>query len=272
MASGTADLEERKESIGGREIFWRSRGSAPIVYVHGVPTHSDDWLPFLERTGGAALDLPGFGRSGKDPADDYSMWQLAEAFGAFVDHLGHDKIRLVVHDWGMVAFLWALQNPERIARLVVINSAPVVPGYRWHWLARLWRRRGIGELFMATSTRSGLKLLSRQATPRKGPMSDEFVDAAWRYFDRPTRRAILQLYRSADESEFAAAGQSLPNLAAPTLVIWGQKDPYLAPWVGAALAQRMPNAQLVEVPNAGHWPWIDDPTVIATATEFLEAD
>ena len=48
-------------------------GDAPTLYLHGVPTHSYDWVPFLERTGGIAPDLPGFGRSAK-PADfDYSI-------------------------------------------------------------------------------------------------------------------------------------------------------------------------------------------------------
>ncbi len=51
----------------------------------------------------------------------------------------------------------------------MINGVPLLPGYRWHWIARfVWRRRGIGELANLTATRAGLRQLSRQATPTPG--------------------------------------------------------------------------------------------------------
>ncbi|MDX6660967.1 MAG: hypothetical protein QOJ55_1789, partial [Solirubrobacteraceae bacterium] len=60
-------VQEHLEDIDGQPIFWRSApgDGAPVVYLHGVPTSSDDWVSFLERTGGLAPDLPGFGRSSK---------------------------------------------------------------------------------------------------------------------------------------------------------------------------------------------------------------
>jgi pimeloyl-ACP methyl ester carboxylesterase len=205
-------IDEHRERIGDRTIFWRSAGDAPIVYVHGVPTHSGDWLPFLERTGGFALDLPGFGRSGKDRDGDYTMRGLARAVGQFVDHLGLETVRLAVHDWGGLALVWAMEHADRIERLVVVDAVALVPGYRWHWIAQLWRRRGVGELFMATSTRAGYKLLSRQSNATKGPLPEDFIDAFWSYFDGGTRRAILQLYRSAPESELEAAARQMGRL------------------------------------------------------------
>jgi len=264
-------IDEHHERIGDRTIFWRSAGDAPIVYVHGVPTHSGDWLPFLERTGGFALDLPGFGRSGKDRDGDYTMRGLAHAVGQFGDHLGLETVRLAVHAWGGLALVWAMEHPDRIERLVVIDAVALVPGYRWHWIARLWRRRGVGELFMPMSTRAGYTLLSRQSNATKGPLPEDFIDAFWSYFDGGTRRAILQLYRSAPESELEAAARQMGRLTCPSLVIWGAKDPYTGPEVGRAYARQLPASELLVIPNAGHWPWLDDRSVIATATEFLGA-
>src|SRR3712207_6684010 len=69
------EIVERRAEVAGIEVAWREapEGGAPILYVHGVPTASWDWIPFLERTGGFAPDLPGFGSSDK-PADfDYSI-------------------------------------------------------------------------------------------------------------------------------------------------------------------------------------------------------
>jgi pimeloyl-ACP methyl ester carboxylesterase len=268
---GALSIEEHHERVGDRTIFWRSAGDARIVYVHGVPTHSADWLPFLERTGGFALDLPGFGRSGKARDGDYTMRGLARAVGQFVDHLGLETVRLAVHDWGGLALVWAMEHPDRIERLLVVDAVALVPGYRWHWIARLWRRRGVGELFMATSTRAGYTLLSRQSNATKGPLPEDFIDAFWSQFDSGTRHAILQLYRSAPESELEAAAQQMGRLTCPSLVIWGAEDPYTGLEVGRAYARQLPASELLVVPNAGHWPWLDDRSVIATATGFLGA-
>jgi pimeloyl-ACP methyl ester carboxylesterase len=59
-----ADVSERTELVGETEILWREAPGSDTLYLHGVPTDGDDWLPFLEQTGGYAPDLPGFGRSG----------------------------------------------------------------------------------------------------------------------------------------------------------------------------------------------------------------
>jgi pimeloyl-ACP methyl ester carboxylesterase len=164
-----------------------------------------------------------------------------------------------------------MEHADTIERLVVIDAVALVPGYRWHWIAQLWRRRGVGELFMATSARAGYKLLSRQSNATKGPLPEDFIDAFWPYFDGGTRRAILQLYRSAPEAELEAAGRHMGRLTCPSLVIWGASDPYTGPEIGRAYASQLPASELLVIPNAGHRPWLDDPSVIATATEFLGA-
>ena len=64
---------ERVDDVAGISTHWRKAGDIPVLYVHGVPTAWWDWLPYLERIGGVAPDLPGFGASAK-PADfDYSI-------------------------------------------------------------------------------------------------------------------------------------------------------------------------------------------------------
>ena len=67
------EVDEHTMEVDGLEVHLRRAGDAPIIYLHGVPTHSWDWLPFLERLGGIAPDLPGFGRSGKPGDFDYSI-------------------------------------------------------------------------------------------------------------------------------------------------------------------------------------------------------
>ena len=146
---------------GVRTFYRRVAGSGPpAVFVHGHPTHSEDWLPFLERLDGPgiALDLPGWGYSERPAGFDYSMDGLARFVGRALEHLDIDENSLVVHDWGAVALIEAQRRPERVRRLVVINAVPLLPGYRWHWVARyLWRVPVVGELANLTSTRPALR-------------------------------------------------------------------------------------------------------------------
>jgi pimeloyl-ACP methyl ester carboxylesterase len=109
------DLAERRLEIAEVEVFVRQAetadGRAPVLYVHGNPTNSDDWIEFLERTGGIAPDLPGFGRSGKPAHFDYSIEGYAGALEQLLAQLGIDRYSLVVHDWGSAALGLAQRAP-----------------------------------------------------------------------------------------------------------------------------------------------------------------
>ena len=80
---------------------------------------------------------------------------------------------------------------------------------------------------------------------------------------------MLALYRSADPERLAAAGAALAGIEAPALVIWGPQDPYIPGSFGRAYAERLPNAELVELEGAGHWPWLDRPEVIDRVARFV---
>jgi len=274
--AGSGGIEESTLDVDGVRTFVRRVGGTgvPTVFVHGHPTHSEDWVRFLERIDGpaVALDLPGWGRSQRPPDFDYSMHGLAAFFGRFLDRAEIGPYRLVLHDWGGLALIAAQAEPSHVRRLVVINAVPLSADYRWHWVARLWRRRGVGELINLTSTRPAANLLLRQSSGDRRPMPQGFVDSIWRYRQRGTGRPALALYRSADPGRLAQAGEGLGEMNCPALVVWGQRDPYLGPEEGRAYARRLANAELLEVAEAGHWPWIDRPEVVDQVTAFLARD
>jgi pimeloyl-ACP methyl ester carboxylesterase len=270
-----AEIREHTAEIAGQPVFWRAADGAsptPIVYLHGVPTNSDDWVRFLERGGGVAPDLPGFGRSGKRGDGDFTMHGYDRWLEAFLAHLEIDRFRLLVHDWGAFGLLLAQRFPERIERLVVMNAVPLLPGYRWHRIARVWRTRGAGEVFMGLATRPGMRFISRESNATRGPLPPEWVDTVMDHFDQGTQRAILRLYRTAPEDELARAGAQLGRIDCPALVAWGDQDPYIparfADDYAAALGS---DAEVLHVPDAGHWPWIDRPDLVATVVDFLSA-
>ena len=263
---------------GGTVTALREAGPAgaseAVVFVHGNPGSSADWEPLLSAVGthrrAVAWDAPGFGSS-RPPA---GFRQTVDGHAAFIgealDALGIARAHLVLHDFGGPWGLrWAVSEPERFASVVLLGTG-VLPGYRWHALARVWRTPLLGEAFMATTTRAGFRLLLRRGNPRGLPRA--FVDRMYDDFDRDTRRAVLDLYRSV--SDVAATGEpmaaALRPLDRPALVLWGRHDPYLPAGLAERQGDAFPRADVRVLERSGHWPFVDDPvTVTATIEQFL---
>lgn len=256
------EVAERREALEGMVIHWReapAHGATPILYLHGVPTASWLWQPFLERIGGVAPDLPGFGQSAKPAYFDYSIGGYDRFIEAFAGAIGLERLTLVTHDWGGVGLAFAQRFPERIERLVLFSSLPFLPGFRWHRVARGWRTPVLGELMMGFATRWAF----RREMPR------EVADAAWKDFDHGTQRAILKLYRSAPEDALARAGRRLGDLRCPALIVWPTKDPYIPPEFGGRYADALGGEVQLETLDAGHWTWYERPELVSRVADFL---
>ena len=271
------EVRDHGDELDGLPVFWRSaEGSGdsphtpPALFLHGVPNNSDDWLPFLERSGGLAPDLPGFGRSGKPGSLRYTIEEYERFLERFLEHVEVERVSLVMHDWGVVGLAFAQRRPERVERLVIINAVPFLPGFRWHRMARVWRTPVLGELAMGATGRATLRRASRETNATPGPMPEWWLDSVLDHFDQGTQRAILRLYRSASPAVLEAAGARLGSLEMPALVVWGTRDPYIAERFGRAYAGALAGGQLLELPDAGHVPWLDRPDLIDSVASFLD--
>jgi pimeloyl-ACP methyl ester carboxylesterase len=272
------EVSDHNGELDGLPVFWRDApsppeltGTAVPLYLHGVPNSSDDWLRFLQRTGGIAPDLPGFGRSGKPGSLTYTIAEYDAFIERFLDQMGVERVSLVMHDWGGLGLAFAQRLPQRVERIALIDAVPFLPGYRWHRTARIWRTPVLGELAMGATNRFVLRQLSREANATPGPMPDEWIDSVLEHFDQGTQRAILRLYRSSPPSVLAAAGEGLGRLQVPAVVVWGMKDPYIPGRFGGEYARALTGAELIELPDAGHWPWLDRPDVLERVVEFVNA-
>jgi pimeloyl-ACP methyl ester carboxylesterase len=266
-------VDEHTIELDGSPAFYRraSTPAVPPLYLHGVPTSSDDWVPFLERTGGIAPDLIGFGRSGKGGNLDYSLLGLTDFVVRLLAELGVERVSLVGHDWGAaVGLMLAQRRPARVERLVVCNAVPLLDGFRWHGPARLWRLPAVGELLMGSITRRLLARTLRSGCVNPDAWPDARVATVWDQFDQGTQRAILRLHRSADERALAAAGGGLASIDAPALVVWGERDPWLPASFADAYAAKLPHATAERVAGAGHWPWLDQPALVDRIAAFVE--
>jgi pimeloyl-ACP methyl ester carboxylesterase len=275
MPESAAAISEHTAELRELPVFWRSgpvgAEHAPPLYLHGVPTNCDDWSAFLARSGGLAVDLPGFGRSGKPGYLTYTIPEYEGFIESFLELVGIETVQLVMHDWGSVGLAFAQRNPERVEKLVLIDAVPFLPGYRWHLVARVWRTPAIGELAMGATTRLVVRTASRLANTRPGTLPKPLVESMLAHFDQGTQRAILRLYRSSPAGVLERAGNDLGSLAMPALVIWGARDPYIPMRFGREYANVLPAAELEVFEEAGHWPWLEEPKVIDRVVDFLAA-
>ena len=266
-------VREETIELDEQPVFLRRAGDdeVPILYLHGVPTSSFDWIDVLALGGGVAVDLPGFGRSGKRGDLDYSLAGHVAFLERLLDHLGLERVRLCLHDWGAaVGLTWATAHPERVERLVVVDGVPLLAGFAWRGPARVVRMPGIGPIAVGSAIKPVMRRLSRRGWTGDGPMPKPFVDDVAQSFDLGTQRAIVRLLRSASPDLLALAGRDLDTITAPALVLWGAEDRWIAPRFGAGYAAKLGDATLEVVEGAGHWPWIDKPELCARIVEHLD--
>jgi pimeloyl-ACP methyl ester carboxylesterase len=252
-------IAEGHSHVGGIEARWLRAAEAPILYLHGVPTGSFDWLPLLERTGGVAPDLPGFGHSAKPAEFDYSIAGYDRWLESFTARIGLERFSLVVHDWGGVGLALAQRFPERIDRLLMFATVPLLAGYTWHRVARAWRTPLVGELTMGFTIRRAF----RRALP------PAIADRAWDCFDHGTQRAILKLYRASPPETLARAGKHLERVRCRTLILWPRRGPYIGEEFGRRYADALGGEAKLELVDTGHWSWHERPELVDRAAEFL---
>lgn len=264
-------VDEHTIEVAGASVFYRRApaSTGEVLYLHSVPTSSDDWPELLELTGGLAPDLLGFGRTSKAGNLDYALPAYAEFVERFLDALDVDEVAVVGHGWGAaIGLLFAQRHPERVTRLAVIDALPLLDGFQWPAVAQWLRRPGIGELIMGSVNRRLLARTLRRASATPAAWPDARVSAVWEQFDQGTQRAILRLHRSVDAPALAASGAGLAGLEQPALIVWGDEDPWLPSTFADAYARHLPHATVEHVPGAGHWPWLDQPALAQRLAAF----
>jgi pimeloyl-ACP methyl ester carboxylesterase len=240
-----------------------------VLFIHGNPGSRTDWTALVAGAGALgralALDMPGFGQADAPPDFNYHVSSYAEFIEGACSALGLERVHLVVHDFGgPFGLVWGVAHPQAWASVVLINVG-VLPGYRWHKMARRWRTPVLGELVQAWIPRAAWRRTMQQTNPKGLPI--EFVDKMYDDYDRATRRTVLKLYRATPDPGTSAAqvGAAIASLHKPALVVWGAKDPF----VGVQFAERQREffevQDVVILEDSGHWPFQDDPERVEEA-------
>jgi haloalkane dehalogenase len=256
---------------GGARLHYLDEGRGPpVVMVHGNPTWSfyyrDLVLRLRDRYRCVVPDHVGCGLSDKPPADryPYTLDRRVADLTALLDHLKLDRdVTLVVHDWGgMIGTAWAARFPERVKRLVVLNTAafPLPAAKRLPLSLWVARNTPLGAVLVR-----GLNLFCRLA-------------ARWCVVRRPLPPAVRRMYLAPYDSwanrvavlKFVqtiplrptdpgydvvrATEVRLPRLVVkPVLICWGMRDfvfdeRFLDEW-----RRHFPGAEVHRYEDAGHY-------------------
>ncbi|GAA4350605.1 alpha/beta fold hydrolase [Hymenobacter saemangeumensis] len=243
-----------------------------MVFVHGTPTWSFLYRAQIRELSRShrciAADNLGFGLSDKPASFDQHPARHADHLQQLLAHLGVTRYTLVVHDFGgPIGLALALRQPERVCRLVLLNTwlwatAPDARARRVDGLLRSW----LGRLLYLRFNFSP-RVLLRQALARPGELSVAVHRHYLRPFPTPDSRwGLLRLgYQLLGASDwYEEQSRLLPRLrATPALLIWGRHNAFL----GAALPrwqQLLPEAQTLELP-VGHFPQEEAPAEVGQA-------
>jgi pimeloyl-ACP methyl ester carboxylesterase len=263
----TSDIRSLHVSVDGVRSLVRESGPADareaVVFVHGNPGSGADWIDLVGRVGtfarALAPDMPGFGKADRPRDSEYTVEGYARHLAGLLDRLHVHRAHLVLHDfggpWGLA---WASEHAAAVASLTLFNVG-ILPGYRWHKFARVWRTPILGELSQLLVTRGSFRAALNHDNPR--PLPRAFLDRMYDDVDRGTKRAILKLYRATSDlaGMVEHAASRLAPLRLPTLVIWGTGDAYLPVRYAEEQRRFFDVREVKRMEGCGHWPYIEDP-------------
>lgn len=259
-------IEEKTIAAGGHTWFYRevnptpNNQKPPVLLLHGLLSQSYTWtevLPELEqqRFRAIAPDWLGCGNSDKPPRQDFSYTPDAfvEALSAFIDALELETISLVTQGFLASAGLqYALRNPHRIESVALFNT-PVTTTSKLPWKIQQLGFPLVGEML----TQDPL-VVDRVLEKGSGYIvQDGDLDVYRRPFLKGSDagRSLFAIVRNLQlKQALAEISKGFSHWEKPTLIGWGENDPWLPIEQAEALSKQMRSSFLVKLEAAGHYP------------------
>ena len=248
-----------------------SKNAIPIVFLHGFGASLQTWETWAQALSEdyrvISVDLPGFGLTGEDPSGIYTDQRSVEVLEAFLKELNIPKVVLVGNSMGgKFAWQFAARYPNQVAKLVLISpDGYASPGIEYGKKPDV---PAIADLYRYFFSKTFLAMNLEPAYANPKTLSDALVN---RYYDLMlapgVRGAILARMQ---QTVLQDPVPSLASIQVPTLLIWGEKDAFIPISNSNDYLKVMPNAKRVSLPNIGHLPQEEQPSIgLAALKEFL---
>jgi 4,5:9,10-diseco-3-hydroxy-5,9,17-trioxoandrosta-1(10),2-diene-4-oate hydrolase len=275
-------VKEQYASIAGHKIRFLEKGKGPpLVLLHGLGGSLEWWeynLNALSRKYRTiAFDFPGFGYSTKSGLD-FSKNSASDFMISLLDVFHLPKASLIGNSMGgLIAFLTAMNQPERIDKLILVNSVGF--GVKLSIPLRLGTVFPLGELVLSVRSHLVARIFLNRMFYDSQKVPDQLIPTALEIFDMPqARKACLRVLRSGvnmrglKKDIFLRIRDGAGSMPHKTLIIWGANDkvaPLNQAYVGKNLIR---NCQLHVFEKCGHLPQVEWPEEFNhLVLEFLES-
>jgi pimeloyl-ACP methyl ester carboxylesterase len=248
----------------------------PIVLLHGFPEFWYSWrrqLPALAAGSFKAIapDLRGFNRSDRPPGvHSYRQSALVADVAGLIEQLAGGQADVIGHDWGgVVAWRLVAMRPELVHRLVVMNAALPAAYARelrrspaqWlrSWYAFMFQLPWLPEFACRRNNFAALEQAWRTQPVHPGAFTPDDIAEYKHAFSGPDAlTGPLNYYRAAFRHRQDMFGPP-QQIAAPTMLIWGERDPFATLQLITGLEEWIPQIRIERIPDASHWVQNDVP-------------
>lgn len=249
--------------VDNLNIFYKKAGQGnKVMFLHGWMGRADSFLPVFNYLSSKfevyAIDFPGFGQS-TEPGRPWDVRDYMNLVLKVFDALGIDKAHIVAHSFGgRVAIMLAAEHPERVGKMVLADSAGLIP------------KRGVKYYFKVYSFKFYKKVYLTFTDPEKRQQKlDEFYK---RYGSKDYRDSgnLRQTFTRVVNQDLRGY---LHSIKASTLLIWGDQDKDTPIYMGRIMEKEIPDAGLVLFKGAGHFAYLErlgDFNIIVV--KFFEGD
>ncbi|MBU0808770.1 MAG: alpha/beta hydrolase [Gammaproteobacteria bacterium] len=266
-------------AIDGMLVHLRDQGSrddpAPIVLLHGTSASLHTWEGWVaalqDKRRVISLDLPGFGLTGPFPDNDYRIEHYSQFLAHVLDQLQVPRAVLAGNSFGgQLAWQFALDYPQRVERLVLVDAA----GYPRNATSvpiafRLAQIPELAPLMANLLPRPVIEASVRNVYGDPNKVTDALIDRYYELALRAGNRGALR--QRFIQAEGGRNYSRISEINTPTLIIWGGRDE-LIPVVNAERFKRdIKGSRLVLFDELGHVPQEEDPErTVKVLMDFLE--
>jgi len=241
-------------------------GQGPVVLLlHGLGSSLDTWRRNVEPLADAgftvlAPDLPGHGDSEKPDALDYGPRTAVDFTGQFLSALGVERASLVGNSaGGLVAALFALENPEKTCRLALV--APGGIGRQVSWVLRLMSLPGLGEFLFQPWIYSLMGINKRVFHEPSSIPAEVLAEMARVQFLPGSTSSTLHSIRSSINilglRRRWRVLDRLPQVSSPLMCLWGEDDIIIPVSHAGWIKEAIPQCLVRTFPQCGHWPHME---------------
>lgn len=259
-------IAERYVEVAGVRTRYLTAGTGhPLVLIHGLGMAAVSWRanigPLSQTNRVVAIDLPGHGYSGR-PTEGYGLAYGVRFLEAFLDALGVTQAHLAGESMGgLVALAFALERPQRVGRVVLVDSAGL--GREVAFFLRALSVPLVGEAFVdpgPRGTRAVLRLLMHRSNWHL--ITEGLVREVSAARVRPgNKRQMLAALRTGVNLWGQRPGiillDRLQGLQAPLLIVWGAQDGVVPVAHARRAHQLAPGSRLHVYDRCGHWPQLE---------------